>query len=204
MRMKGDRGVVRYSVQDMWKISLLPCIPRGEDSLEFLGDKTTVVDFNGSPGNALGGDCVRQCGEGQLVREECVSPFSEQPETLCHTIAVPKGECDQVIPRRMENGDEFCQCFECGRDSSTGAVGEGGLEWKSPGTFSIGDCLGGAGAVAPFEHWIGALKGSDLERDPLDRIKANVRITWRWKQTEEVNDPMRRPKGAETHRWPEL
>lgn len=82
-----------------------------------------------------------------------------------------------MIPRGMEDGDEVCHDFEGGRNPGTCAVSEGGLEWKCPGTLSIGDCLGGAGAVAPFEHWIRILEGGDLERDLPDRVKANVRIT---------------------------
>ena len=174
---RGDRGDLRDSVKDMREFSLLPRVPRGEYSLEFVGDETAVVDFNGGPGNALGGDCIRQGGEGQLIREECVSPVSEQPETLRDTVAVPKSEGDQVIPGGMEDGDEIGQGFKCGRDSGTCAVSEGSLEWKSSRTFPIGDRLGGARAVAPFEHWIGTLEGGDLERDPPDRVKANVRIT---------------------------
>lgn len=178
MHVEGDRGAVRYGVKDMGKISLLPRVPRGEDSLEILGDKTTIVDFNGSPGNALSDDCVRQGGEGQFVREECVSPFSEQPETFCNTVTVSKCEGDQVIPRRMKHGDELSQGFEGGGDSGTGTVSKGGLEWKRPGTISIRDCFGGARTVAPFEHWIGTVEGGNLERDSPDRVKANVRITW--------------------------
>ena len=121
----------------MWEIPLLLRIPRGEDSLEFFWDETAVVNFNWGPGNALGGNCVRQGGEGQFVGEECISPFSEQPETLCDTVAVPQSEGDQVIPWRMEDGYEFRHGFKSGRDSGTGAVSEGGLEWKGPGTFSI-------------------------------------------------------------------
>ena len=181
----------------MREFTLLPHVPRREGFFEFLGDKSTVVDFNGSPGNALGGYCVRQGGEGQLVGEECVSPFSKQPEALCDAVAVPKGEGNQVIPRRMEGGDEICQGFEGGGDSSTGTVSEGGLEWKGPGTFSVGDCLGGARTVAPFEHWVGAIEGGDLEGDVPDRVKADMRITWRWKQMRgsvSQFEPVRRPK----------
>lgn len=161
----------------MWEISLLPRVPGGEDPLEFFGDKASVVDFNRNPGNALGSNCVRQSGERQLVGKEGISPVSEQPETLCDTVAVPESEGDQVIPRRMEDGDEFRQGFKGGRESGSSTVSEGSLEWERPGALSVGDCLGGTRSVAPFEHWIRTLEGGDLERDPPDRVKANVRIT---------------------------
>jgi hypothetical protein len=106
-RERGRGGVVRDSVKDMRELSLLPRVPGRKDSLEFLGDETTIVDLDGGPGDALGGDGVCQGREGELVGEEGVSPISEQPETLCDTVTVPESEGDQVVLRRMEDVDEF-------------------------------------------------------------------------------------------------
>lgn len=102
---KGDRKVVRDGVKDMRTFSLLLRVPSRKDSLEFLRDETTIIDFDGGPGDALGCDGVCQGGEGQLVGKESISPITEQPETLCDAIAVPESEGDQVIPRRMERVD---------------------------------------------------------------------------------------------------
>ena len=89
-------------------------IPAGKDSLEFLRNETTIVDFYGGPGDTLGGDSVGQSGEGELVSEESISSVSEEPEALGNAIAVPKSEGDQVVPRGMEDVDEPGQCLEGG------------------------------------------------------------------------------------------
>ena len=140
LRATGNKGVVRDGVQDVREPSLLPGVPSREDSLEFLGNETTIIDFDRGPVDTLGSNCVRQGGEGQLVGEEGVSPVPKEPKTLCDAVAVTESEGNQMIPRRMEGVYEFCHDFERGRDSCTSTVSEGGLEWKGPRTFSIGDC----------------------------------------------------------------
>ena len=136
----------------MGELSPGPRVPSRQDSLEFLGDEATVINLYGGPGNALGGDGVGQGREGELIGKEGVSPVTEEAETLCNTIAVPESQGDHVVFRRMEDVDEFGHGFEGGRESGTGTVSEGGLEGEGPRTFSIGEGLGGARAVAPFKH----------------------------------------------------
>jgi hypothetical protein len=153
-RTTGDKGVVRDGVQDVREPSLLPSVPRREDSFEFFGNETTIVDFDRGPGHALCSNCVCQGGEGQLVGKEGVSPFPKEPKTLCDAVAVTESEGNQVIPRRMEGVHEFCHDFKGGRDSCTSTVSEGGLERKGPRTFSIGDCPGWVRTISPFGNWV--------------------------------------------------
>ena len=169
-------GVVRDGVKDMRELALGPRIPSGEDSLEILGDETTVIDLYGGPCDALSRDSIRQGGESQLVCEEGVSPVAEEPETLCDTVAVSQSDGDQVVPWRVEDVDEFGQLVEGGRDASAGTVGESGLKWECSGTISVGDHLGGARAVAPFKEGVGAFEGGDLELNLPDWVKADMRI----------------------------
>lgn len=60
----GYPEAVRDGVKDMRELSLLPRVPRGKDSLEFLRYKTAVVDLNRSPGDTLGCNGVCQGREG--------------------------------------------------------------------------------------------------------------------------------------------
>lgn len=106
--------IVRDSVKNVGELAPDPRVPCGESSLEFLGDKTTVIDLYGGPGDALSGDGVGQGGESQLVGKKGVSPLSEKPETLCDPVAVAEGEGDHVVLRRMEDIDEFGQRLEGG------------------------------------------------------------------------------------------
>ena len=112
MGEKGGGGTVRDSVEDMRELALGPRVPSGEGSLKFLGDQPTTVDLDGGPGDALGGDGVRQGRESQLVGEEGVAPISKKPEALCDAITIPEGEGDHVVLRRMEDIDEFGQRLE--------------------------------------------------------------------------------------------
>jgi len=164
MRERGDGRTVRDSVENMRELALGSRVPSGEGSLELLGDQPTAVDLDRSPGNALGGDGVRQGREGQLVGEEGVAPISKKPEALGDAITVPESEGDHVVFRRMEDINEFGQRVEGGRDSSAGAVSEGGVKRKCARTVSVGDRLGGARTVAPFENGVGAFaKGGDFK-----------------------------------------
>jgi len=168
---------LRDSVKDMGELSLSSRVPSGEGSLEFLGDQPATVDLDRSPGNALSGDGVRQGREGQFVSEEGVAPISKEPKALGDAITVPEGEGDHVVPRGMEDINEFGQGLEGGGDSSTGAVGEGGVEGKCARTISVGDRHGRARTVAPFENGIGAFEGAgDFELDLPDRVKADMGI----------------------------
>ena len=176
MEEKGDGRTVRDSVKDMRELALGSRVPSGEGSLEFLGDQPATVDLDRSPGDALGGDGVRQGREGELIGEEGVAPISKEPEALGDPITVPESEGDHVVLRRMENINEFGQGLEGGSDSSAGAVSESGVKRNCSRTVSVRDRLGGARTVAPFEDGIGAFEGSDLERDLPDRVKADMWI----------------------------
>ena len=179
MRGKGGgREDVRDSVKDMRTLALGLGVPARKDSLEFLRNETTIVDFYGGPGDTLCGDGVGQSGEGELVSEEGISSVSEEPEALGDAIAVPKSQGDQVIPWGMEDVDELGQCFESSGDSGTGTIGESGSEGKCSRRFPVGNRLGRTGAVPPLENGVGGFDGRDFERYLPDWVKADVRIAW--------------------------
>ena len=110
----GERDDVRDSVKDVRELALGPRVPGGEGSLEFLGDQPTIVDLDGGPGDALGGDRVGQGRESEFIGEEGVAPISEESEALGDAITIPEGEGDQVVLRRMEDINEFRQRLEGG------------------------------------------------------------------------------------------
>ena len=114
MRSERGRGAVRDSVKNVWELALGFGVPGGEDSLEFLGNQAAVVDLYGGPGDALGRYGVSQGGESEFVGEEGVAPISKEPETLRDTVTVSEGKSDHVVPRGMEDVDEFGQRFEGG------------------------------------------------------------------------------------------
>lgn len=175
---EGERGrkLLRDGVEDMGELSLLLGVPGRKDSLEFLRNETTIIDLDGGPSDALGGNSVGQGREGEFVSEERVSSVAKEPETLGDTITVPESERDQVIPRRMEDINQPCQGLERGRDSGTGTVGESGSEGESIGRFPVGNRLGGTRAVSPFENGVGGFNGGNFEEDLPDWVKTNVRI----------------------------
>ena len=147
----------------MRKPSLLFRVPSGEHPLEFLGDETAGVDFDGSPGYALGGNGVSQGGERYFIGEECIPPLSKQSEAFCDTVTIAVSDGDQVVPRRMKSSDKIRQDLNRGCGPSTSTVSKGDLKWKRPRTFSIGDRRGFTRTTAPSGDWVGVVEGSDLE-----------------------------------------
>lgn len=108
------RGNLRDSVEDMGGPSLCPGVPVGKDSLEFLGNETTIIDFDGSPCDTLGCDGIGQGRESELVSEEGVSSLAKEPEALGDPVTVAESEGDEVIPRRMEDIDQPTHRIERG------------------------------------------------------------------------------------------
>ena len=97
-----------------------------------------------------------------------------------------------MVPRRMEDIDEFGQRLECGGDAGTGTICKGGLEWERPRAFSVGDYLGGTRTVAPFKNGIGAAESSDFELDLPDWVKGNMWIAWDSEHGKEISRSDRR------------
>ena len=175
-RDERDGEGLRDGVEDMGGPSLCPGVPCGKDSLEFLGNETTIIDFDGGPCDALGGDGIGQGRESELVSKESVSAVAKEPEALCDPITVAESEGDQVIPRRMEDANQPSQRLERGRDPSPSPVGEGGAQRECLWALPVRNRLGRARAVSPFENGIGALDSRNLKLDLPDWVKANVGI----------------------------
>ena len=76
-------------------------VPGGEDALELGRDHAAVVHLDADPLNALCEGHVRHGAERELVREEGVAGFAEQPEALGDPVRVAEGKRAEMVRWRV-------------------------------------------------------------------------------------------------------
>ena len=76
-------------------------VPGGEDALELRRDHAAVVHLDADPLDALREGHVRHGAERELVREEGVAGFAEQPEALGDPVRVAECERAEVVRGRV-------------------------------------------------------------------------------------------------------